>query len=108
MIKEFKNRIKVPESIKVKVRSERRTPDLEMGKTYYVSFGTNWSYPCQLREIINEFEETEVKIAIEYKPMKKKVVDKNGNVIEPCYSTNTLYAYEIGDSPEHAVENEVC
>lgn len=108
MISDFKKRIKVDVMVKKKPRSERTIPELTIGETYYISFGANWAYPCILKEIIQEHNEPEVTVEIEKKPLKKKVYDIEGNIIKRPVSVHTVHFNEIGETPEHAVENEVC
>ena len=86
--------------------SNRITPDLIIGGTYYVSFGRNIAYICTLLEIINEFQNTEVKILRQGKT--SKITNKmDGTKSRYFTRENILYAYQIGISPEDAILNQV-
>jgi len=85
-------KIKVKSSVKPLPIKERRKANLSIGSLYFVCFGNNNVYPCSLKSIITEFEQSEV------------VVCCRSSRFE---ATHTLYHDEIGDSPEHAVENTV-
>lgn len=106
MLKQFKYREKVSSKIKAIPRKQRVEPKLEIGRKYYVSFGNNWAYPCILREIIKEFERTEVKIHIRVIE-KEAFYRKNGTMIYDPFEEHQVYANEIGHCPEDAVRNSL-
>ena|SRR5258708_8162386 len=106
MIKEFRYRIKVSSKVKAMPRSLRTTPDLKKGEKYYVSFGSNWAYPCLLHEIVKEFERTEVRIKIKVKDQYAHF-RQNGRMTYDPYEEHLVYADEIGLTPEDAVRNTV-
>ena len=104
----FEGRIKVKGSIKPSPVKDRMKPSLYVGQPYYVCFGNNNAYPCELIEVINEFAETEVRIKIPQKSRSKKgFIDREGNRTQIGSSTHILYANEIGLTPEDAVKNTV-
>jgi len=108
MIKEFYGRIKVDKKIKPLKNIERVSPQLIVGNDYYVSFMYNNTYPCRLIEIINEFNEVEVKIAIPVKLKSKRgFIDIDGNLSFRPSQLNIVKATEIGLTPEDAVKNQV-
>lgn len=108
MIKNLYGGIKVDRRIKPLKISERIQPPLFVGSNYYVSFMNNNAYPCSIIEIINEFEQTEVKIEIPLKLKSKKgAIDKNGNITFRPTQTNIIFGTDIGLTPEDAVKNQV-
>lgn len=70
MIKHLQGCVKVDESVQPLFKKDRKAPELNIGNNYFVSFGTNNAYPCTLKEIINEYSETEVNVEIFTKPQK--------------------------------------
>jgi hypothetical protein len=74
----------------------RTAPELILGGNYYVCFGSNYAYPCMIKEIINEFSETEVRIEIPMKPQSKKGFrDQSGNISHRWTQSNILYVTEL-------------
>lgn len=106
MLKEYKYPIKVDPKITPISTKDRIVPHLKIGERYYISFQDNWAYPCQLLEIINEFSETEVKVQIELKA-QFSYIRKNGMMNYEPFQQCTIYACEIGSTPEDAVKNTV-
>jgi len=106
MLKQFRYREKVSSKIKAIPRTHRIVPKLQIGCTYYVSFGNNWAYPCILREIITEFERTEVKIHIRV-THKEALYRKNGSMVYDPFEERLVYANEIGSTPEEAVRHSL-
>jgi hypothetical protein len=106
MIKEFKYRTKVSSQIQPIPKGHRTAPELKVGEHYYVSFGNNYAYPCFISEIVNEFQQTEVKIKIRVKE-KEAYFRKDGRMIYDPYAEHLVYAFEIGRSPEEAVRHAV-
>jgi len=106
MLKEYKYPIKVDSKIIPISTKDRIVPELKTGERYYISFQDNWAYPCQLLEIINEFSETEVRVQIELKA-HFSYIRKNGIMIYEPFHQHTIYACEIGSTPEEAVKNTV-
>jgi hypothetical protein len=106
MLKEFRYRVKVSPKIKTVPRSQRVTPELKSGEKYYVSFGTNWTYPCFITEVVREFEQTEVKIKIQVTE-KNAYFRQGGKMMYDPYIEHLVYAKEIGLTPEDAVRNAV-
>ena len=86
------NEIKVDSNVKPKHIKDRKPFELVPGEKYYVSFGMNRAVPCKLIEIIMENETKFVSVLIEHRDQS---------------STHSLYADEIGRTPEEAVINEV-
>ena len=108
MIKEFKGGQKVDSSIKPLPFKKKKEPVLIIGNDYYVSFGNNCVYPCTLIEVINEFDMKEVKVEIPMKALSKKGYQTSfGGISHRWTRTRTLYAREIGMTPEEAVRNQV-
>jgi hypothetical protein len=84
------------------------TPKLIVGEKYYVSFGSNDTYPCRLLKILHEYDTPEVEIEIPIKAGSKKgFKDVNGKTSHNWVSTHILKANEIGITPEEAVLNTV-
>lgn len=106
MLKEFRYPIKVNSKIRTISRKERTEPELKLGSKYFVSFGTNYAYPCFLTAIINEFEQTEVKIKVQIKE-NISYFRKDGQLAYYPFQEHLLYANEIGNTPEDAVRNSV-
>jgi len=106
MIKEFRYRVKVRQQIKTLPRKERVAPELDSSKKYYISFGSNWAYPCFLHEIVNEFDRTEVRVKIKVKE-QYAYFRQNGKMTYDPYEEHLVYANEIGLTPEDAVRNSV-
>ena len=108
MIKGFLNGIKVDKAVKVVHYSKRVTPNLIEGNNYFVSFGCNFTYPCRLMKIINQFGRLEVEIEIPMRPKSKRgFIDENGNISNHWVSSHILFADEIGTTREEAVINTV-
>jgi hypothetical protein len=89
----FKNdrTISVNKSVKSLPVDKRTAPKLKINDTYYISFGTNEVAPCILIAIVNE---EKIRIGI-----------KNNSKIG-YGDIHIVYNYEIGTSPEEAVNNE--
>lgn len=108
MTNQFYGAIQVDKAIKPQPRARRIQPDLKVGRDYFVSFLNNIAYPCILREIINEFGHTEVRIELQYKTSsKKRFIGANGKINYRPTQTNIVRAEEIGLTPEDAVRNQV-
>ena len=108
MIKGFLNRVRVDKNIKPIHYSKRRAPEITVGGNYFVSFGSNDTYPCVVTKIIKEFDRDEVEIDIPTKALSKKgFIDINGKRSHNWVSTHILYADEIGLTREQAVINTV-
>ena len=106
MLKEYKYSINVDQKIAPLPTKQRVVPELKAGERYYISFQDNWAYPCQLLEMINEFSETEVKVQIELKA-QFFYIRKNGMMKYEPFQQHTIYASEIGSTPEEGVKNTV-
>lgn len=106
MLKQFQTRVKVNSKTRPLKRSERITPELKVGDSYYVSFGINWAYHCFISEIVNEFEQTEVKIKIRIKEHLAYFIRDGKRTYDP-HEEHVVYANEIGKTPEQAVQNSV-
>jgi hypothetical protein len=72
MIANYIGAVKINKKIKRIPLKLRKTPRLIIGGNYFVCFGDDYSYPCKLLEIIEEFDSKEVRIEIPIKPMSKK------------------------------------
>jgi hypothetical protein len=104
----FLNKIHIKEKIKVIPFNDRKFPELIPGNEYFVSFGNNNVYPCKLLNLINEFEQPEVKIEIPLKSYnRKKFIDKDGISTDKAFSTHILYAKELGTTPVQAIQHTV-
>lgn len=106
MIRDLLYGVKVNDAIKPVMSRKRTVPNLIIGNDYYVSFENNNAYPCTLVKIINEYDRTEVMIEI------KARVPRNGYMAGGVrkfsrVQRNTVYANQIGISPEDAVRNQV-
>lgn len=66
---------------------KRRVVKFEIGADYYICFHDNEVWPCILKDYKEGFEMISIHI--------------------PNKGGYTIYKDEIGDSPEHAVENTV-
>jgi len=98
----------VPRRIKPLPKKERRIVDLVPGTRYYVSFGTNNAYPCTLVEILEEFSIREIRVVIDYKPNRQGWYrNSTGALVWVTGNEHILFPSEIGETPEHAVQNEV-
>lgn len=106
MLKQFEKPIKVDSKIKLQKRSERIASELKVGDAYYVSFGTNWTYPCLISEIENEFEQTEVKIKKRVKKDLAYFIGDGQRTYDP-HEERVVYVNEIGKTPVQAVQNSV-
>jgi hypothetical protein len=108
MIKGLLGRERIAKSISPIHFSKRKTPELTEGGNYFVSFGSNDTYPCKLIKIINVNGSPEVEIEIPMKPMSKKgFIDSNGKLSHNWSSNHILFADEIGLTREEAVINTV-
>lgn len=100
--------IKVDKSIKPIHYSKRNPVELVVGNEYYVSFGSNKVKRCKLLEIYNEGNRKRITVEIPTKPQSKNgFIDPNGAVSHNWADKHTLFADEIGLTPEEAVINEV-
>lgn len=88
---------------------ERKPVDLIIGKEYYVSFGNNIAKKCVLTKIHDDgISLKRITIDIPIKPRSKKgYINIDGELSHNWKSTHTLYADEIGLTPEEAVLHEV-
>lgn len=108
MIKGLLGRVRIDKSVKPIHFSKRTAPELIVENDYFVSFGSNDTYPCKLIKVINEFDRAEVEIEIPKRPMSKKGFrDSEGNISHNWVSSHILYADEIGLTREEAVINQV-
>ena len=109
MIKGFLYGVKVDKSVKPIHFKNRKAPKLEIGGDYFVSFGSNDTYPCILKEIeTREGSWTSVTIEIPIKPMSKNgFIDVNKKISHHWVSTHSLFPDEIGLTREEAVINTV-
>ncbi len=105
MTKAYQGQVKVDESVQPLLKRDRKPPELKIGSIYFVSFGSNIAYPCTLKEIINEYSETEVSVEILTKPQKSISYLLPGNKVKIKSITHLLKAIEIGLTPEHAARN---
>lgn len=105
MIREYVGRVKVKNSIHPLMRKNRKIPKLEIGHSYYVSFGTNNAYQCTLNKIINDSSTTEVVVEIPIKPRYQNQYLYPGCKVKIISRTHRLYSNEIGITPEDAVRN---
>ena len=102
------DKIKVDKSIKPINPSKRKIVDLIVGNEYYVSFGNNNVKRCKLIEIYKEGRRERIVIEVPVKPRSAKgFIDREGNISHHWADTFTLFADEIGNTPEEAVINEV-
>lgn len=102
------DKIKVDKMVKPIHYSKRKPVELVVGDDYYVSFGRNNALRCKLIELYMEGEQQRIVVEIPTKPMSKNgFIDRNGNISHHWVSTHTLFADEIGLTPEEAVINEV-
>lgn len=100
--------IKVDKKIKPISPSKRQVVNLVVGDEYYVSFGNNKVKRCKLIEIYKEGSKERIVVEIPVKPQSSKgFIDANGNISHHWVDTHTLFADEIGTTPEEAVINEV-
>lgn len=100
--------IKVDKSVKPIKPSKRQTANLVVGNEYYVSFGSNKVKRCKLIEIYQEGSKERIVVEIPVKPQSAKgFIDGDGNISHHWVDTHTLFADEIGFTPEEAVINEV-
>jgi RNA recognition motif-containing protein len=94
MTKTYEERVYVDEHISPLPKEQRTAPLLKIGGEFYVSFGSNGAYRCQVTDVIKEEAKTKVKVVLPPElPMLK--------------STPVLYEDEIGATPEEAVRNAV-
>lgn len=108
MIKGLLDRVRVDKSLTPIHYKKRKIPQLVIGKNYFVSFGSNDTYPCKLIKVITVFDRKEVEIEIPMKPMSKKgFIDIDGKLSHNWTSTHILFADEIGSTREEAVINTV-
>jgi hypothetical protein len=100
--------IKVDKKIKP-IHFFNRTPvELVVGNEYYVSFGSNEVKRCKLIEIRDGDSRRQIVIEVPVKPQSEKgFKDLNGNISHHWVDSYTLFADEIGLTPEEAVVNEV-
>lgn len=70
----------------------RHTVELVIGRNYYVSFGNNKAHKCRLIGVIEDRTPNQIKI---------ELLSTRGR------TTHSLFADEIGNTPEEAVINEV-
>jgi hypothetical protein len=92
-------KIKVDENCKSLNVSSRRLVSFNIGSNYYVSFGNKEVKQCRLIE--HNVIEKRVSIELQY---PKSYRTKMGLMMS---SKHILFEDEIGDTPEHAVENQV-
>lgn len=108
MIKGLLGREKITKSVTPIHFAKRKIPELIVGGNYFVSFGSNDTYPCKLVKVINIYDRKEVEIEIPMKPRSKKgFIDINGKLSHNWTSTHVLFADEIGLTREEAVINTV-
>lgn len=99
MIRNFRKGVKVDKAVKPRHFSMRKEPQLVIGASYYVSFGNNMTYSCNLSNLL---ENQQVEIEIYLKPVKKRgYLDFNQT------EKITLFSNEIGLTREEAVLNTV-
>lgn len=88
-----KNKIKVSSKVKPLHYSKRTPFEIALSENYYISFGSNNAYPCEVLEILDTEENPRsIRVLIDLGPDK---------------STNYVKVDEIGRTPEEAVQNEV-
>jgi len=106
-MKNLKGKVKVRGSIQSLPVEKRITPDLCIGKWYYISFGSNNAYPCRLREVLHHENYAEIVVEI---PVRRYRKPKSFGLEKRSIdwgSLHTVYPDEIGYTPEHAVQNTV-
>jgi hypothetical protein len=92
-------KIKVDKKIKPLKVDNRRLVSFVIGSKYYVSFGNNEAKQCRLLE--HDILQKRVNIELEYPKSYRTTMG------QLTTSNHYLFEDEIGESPEHAVENEV-
>ncbi len=107
MLKEILDGVKVSPSIKPINRKDRQIPMLKLGHEYFISFLGHNAYPCTRVEIINEFDQTEVKVELRMKSPKGGFHDGSGMIRNYRTQNNIVYSTEIGITPQDAVKNQV-
>jgi hypothetical protein len=101
-------KIKVDKAVKPIPYKKRKTVELTIGGSYYVCFGNHNARPCTVTEIISDQGPLSVTVEIPAKPMSKNgYIDSTGKRRFDWKSVHTIFADEIGRTPEEAVLHEV-
>jgi hypothetical protein len=101
-------KIKVDKKIKPIHFLKRKTVELILGNDYFVSFGNHIAQHCTLTEISDIRDFQQITIDIPIKPRSKKgFKELDGTISHNWTSSHSIYADEIGLTPEEAVINEV-
>lgn len=106
MIKEYIGRIKIDNKTKPLPIDLRTAPKITIGGNYFVSFGTNNTYPCKLVNYKEVKGRKEITIEIQAKS-KKLVVKGDGSKSYFYQALHSLSPNEIGETAIQAVENTV-
>jgi hypothetical protein len=102
------SKIKVDKKVKPIHFLKRKPVELIIGNEYFVSFGNHNVSRCVLTEISELKDSNQITIDIPIKPRSKKgFIDTDGKISHIWTSRHSIFADEIGLTPEEAVINEV-